>query len=75
MLLLPPELYAEWVRFVEPHLSPALRGSITHQVCRAYVSAVGSREYIRYVWRLIREYPDQYAAFTALMRMTGKLPS
>lgn len=80
MLVLPPELYVEWVRFVEPHLPASLRNSPTHQTCRSLPyrmepSLTISPMRRAYVWRLIREYPDQYAAFTALMRMTGKLPS
>lgn len=81
VLVLPPDLYVEWVRFVEPHLPDTLRASPTHQTCRSvphrveppFVTASPMRR--AYVWRLIGEYPDQYAAFTALMRMTGKLPS
>lgn len=83
MLVLPPELYVEWVRFMEPHLPPSLRHSPTHAVCVQYtlpqISISGTHNQNTpmrraYVWRLIREYPDQYAAFTALMRMTGKWP-
>jgi len=83
-ILIDPKHYVEWVRFIEPHLPEAMRCSPTHEVARtAPPTRNGPYPWLNlsndspirkaYAFRLISQYPDQYAAFVAMLRVTNRL--
>jgi hypothetical protein len=83
-ILIDPKHYVEWVRFVEPHLPEPLQQSPTHVAARTapltrddlypWLNSPKDSPMRRgYALRLIRNYPDQYAAFVAMLRVTNRL--